>query len=186
MRQSSGVSAWPRPPASAASAAASVALTGRAPFIPIASTRMYWSASTSPGQTRDLGAVRREQDHRRVAADVEACALPLRARAVAVDVDRDEVPRPLDEVLPIEDRRLDLVARRAPRRAPVQEHRLVRGLGRGERAVDVACMPGDAGVGVPTAAGAACAGGDAGAVAAGGCGAFEHAPSAARRRSARL
>src|SRR5450432_2452299 len=46
MRQSSGVSFAP----SCASAAASVSLTGRAPFMPRLSTRMYWSASTSPGR----------------------------------------------------------------------------------------------------------------------------------------
>ena len=39
MRQSSGESAGP--PAPGDKAAASVSLTGRAPFMPIASTRMY-------------------------------------------------------------------------------------------------------------------------------------------------
>ena len=89
------------------------------------------------GQARDLGAVGVEQHHRRVAADLEARAELLRARAVAVDVDGDEGARALDEVLAVEQRRLELVARRAPVRAPVQQHRLALGAGLRERGVDV-------------------------------------------------
>src|SRR6185503_10771037 len=86
-------------------------------------------------QPRDLLALRIEQDHGRITADLEAGADLLRARAVAVDVDRDERARALDEVLAIEERRLDLVAWRAPLGAPVDEDRLVLAACRGEGSV---------------------------------------------------
>ena len=101
------------------------------------------------GQARHLLALRVEEDHRRIAADVKAGADLLRPGAVAVDVDRNEAARALDEVLAVEERRLDLVARRAPLRAPVDEDRLVLALGDGEGGVDLAVagglLPGDAG-----------------------------------------
>ena len=100
------------------------------------------------GQARHLLPLRREQDHRRIAADLEARTDLLRARAVAVDVDRNEGARALDEVPAVEERRLDLVARRAPLRAPVHEDRLVLVARTGERGVDLAVVgsvaPGDA------------------------------------------
>ena len=49
MRQSSAASPA-RAPAPVESPAARVSLIGRLPLIPIASTRMYCSASTSPGR----------------------------------------------------------------------------------------------------------------------------------------
>ena len=76
----------------------------------------------------------------------------LRARAVAVDVDRHEAARALDEILPVEERRLDLVARRAPLRAPVDEDRLVGAARMGERGIDLgvarSLLPCDAAVAV--------------------------------------
>ena len=99
-------------------------------------------------QARDLAAVRSEQDHGRIAADLEARSLLLRARAVAVDVNGNEETRPVDEILAIEDRGLDLVAGRTPDRAPIQKHRLVLRARRGKGRVDVAFPPGDASVSV--------------------------------------
>jgi hypothetical protein len=99
-------------------------------------------------QARHFLALGIEQHHRRIAADVKAGADLLRARAVAVDVDRHEAARALDEVLPVEERRLDLVARRAPLRAPVDEDGLVGAARVGERGVDLGVarglLPGDA------------------------------------------
>jgi hypothetical protein len=71
------------------------------------------------GEPRDLPAVWLEQDHGRISAHFEARSEPLRIGAVAVDVYGNEKARPLDEILTIEDGRLDLIARRAPHRAPV-------------------------------------------------------------------
>ena len=71
------------------------------------------------GQAHDFPAVGSEQNHRRIAGDIEARAELLCARAVAVDVYGDKKARALDEILAIEERRLDLVTRRAPHRAPV-------------------------------------------------------------------
>jgi hypothetical protein len=70
-------------------------------------------------QASDLGAFRLEQDQRRIAAHLEARAQLLRARQVAIDVDRHEGARALDEVLPVEESCLELVARRAPLRTPI-------------------------------------------------------------------
>ena len=96
-------------------------------------------------QARDLGAVGAKQDHRRVTDDPEVLALLLRARGVAIEIDGHEQLRALLEFAPVEDRRLDLRAGRAPLGAPVQVQRLVRRLGRGERGVHVASEPVDAG-----------------------------------------
>ena len=88
-------------------------------------------------QAGDLGAVGREQHHRRVAADLEAAAELLRAGAVAVHVHGDEALRQRGEILAVEEGGLELVARRAPGGAPVQQHRLVLGAGLGEGALDI-------------------------------------------------
>ena len=132
----------------AASAEASVSFTGRAPFMPRASTCMYRSGSTSPGKRVISLPSGGEQHHRRVAADVEARAQLLRTLRVAVDVDGDEIARALDEVLAGEDRRLHFVARRAPDRAPIEEERLVLGFRLDERGVDIAGFPCDRVLGV--------------------------------------
>ena len=99
-------------------------------------------------QARQLGAVGAEEHHRRVAAHLEAGAQLLRAGAVAVDVDRHEGARALDEVHAVEQRRLDLIARRAPLGAPVDEDRLAVGLGLRKGGVDLGVaarvLPGDA------------------------------------------
>ncbi len=100
------------------------------------------------GESRDLAAVRLEQDHRRIAAHLEARALALRARLVTVDVYRHEKARALDKILAIEDRGLDLIARRAPRGAPVEEHGLALLLGGREGGIDVALVPRDAVIGM--------------------------------------
>jgi hypothetical protein len=82
---------------------------------------MYWSASTSRWQTGDLGPVGLEQDHRRIAAHLEACAEFL--RALGIEINRNEETRTIDEILAIENRCLDLIAGRA-QTAPSTEHRL--------------------------------------------------------------
>jgi hypothetical protein len=89
-------------------------------------------------QARDLAAIGREQDHRRIAADLETVAESLRAGAIAVDVHRHEKAGALDEILTVEDRRLDLIAGRTPHGSPVEEHRLVLRLRRREGRVDIA------------------------------------------------
>ena len=101
-------------------------MIGRAPFMPERQHLHVLIGVGFAGQPRDLLSVGREQHHRRIAAHLEARTQLLRARRVAVDVDRHEEARPLDEVLAVEDRRLDLVARRAPHGAPVEEQRLAR------------------------------------------------------------
>ena len=88
-------------------------------------------------QAGELLAVVAEQDHGRITAHLEARAQALGAGVVAVDVDRDEGARLLDEVGAVEQRGLELVARRAPLGAPVQQHRLLLAASLGEGALDV-------------------------------------------------
>jgi hypothetical protein len=95
-------------------------------------------------QARDLLAVRAEQDHRRVAHDAERLAVLLRARCIAIEIDRHEQARALLELPLVEDRRLDLGAGRAPLGAPVQEQGLVGRFRRGEGGVELAVEPVDA------------------------------------------
>jgi len=101
------------------------------------------------GQAGDLVAGRVEQDQGRVAAHLEAGAELLRAGRVAVDAHGHEGLALLDEVRAVEQRGLELVAGRAPLGAPVQQHRLLLGLGLHEVAVDVGIgrggLPADAG-----------------------------------------
>ena len=96
-------------------------------------------------QARDLGAVGAKQDHRRVTHDAEVLALLLRARCIAIEIDRHEQLRALLELAPVEDRGLDLRAGRAPLSAPVEVQRLVRRLGRREGGLHVAGEPVDTG-----------------------------------------
>ena len=77
------------------------------------------------GQTGEFTAVGLEQDHGRVTAHLELRAEFLCAGCVTVQVNGDEGLAALGEIGPVEDRRLDLVARRAPDGAPVEKHRLV-------------------------------------------------------------
>ena len=97
------------------------------------------------GQPCDLRSVRPEQDHRGVAHHAKALALLLCARRVAVQVDRHEQAAALLELPPIEDRRLDLRAGRAPLGAPVQEQWLGSRPCSREGGVDIAVEPRDAG-----------------------------------------
>ena len=100
-------------------------------------------------QTRQLGPVGAQQDHRRIATHVEARSQPLCAGPVAIDEHRHEGARALGEVLPIEQRRFEVVARRTPARAPVQQDRLALGAPLLEDCIDVGVTgganPGDAG-----------------------------------------
>ena len=88
-------------------------------------------------QPGDFGAFAVEQHHRWVAADLEPLAEFLCSRAVTVHVHCDKRPRRGSKVLAIEERGLELVARRAPRGAPVHEHGLLGGARLGEGAVNV-------------------------------------------------
>ena len=88
-------------------------------------------------QAGDLGAVGAHQHHRRVAAHLEAAAELLRAGPIAVDLHRHQRLAAFDEVMPVEQRGLQLIARRAPLRTPVQQDRLVLGTREHERALDV-------------------------------------------------
>ena len=96
------------------------------------------------GQSRDFLPVRAEQDHRRVTVYCEGLAVLLRAGRVAIEIDGHEQARALLELPLVEDRRLDLRARRTPLGAPVQEQGLIGRLRRGEGGVYVAVEPVDA------------------------------------------
>jgi hypothetical protein len=109
-----------------ASASASTAFTGRPPLRPQLQHASTCGASTSPGR-RVISCRRGEQHHRRVAADLEArpsfCAPGRSPSTCTATKFFDSV----GEVLPVEQRGLELVARRAPAGAPVQQHRLLLG-----------------------------------------------------------
>ena len=94
-------------------------------------------------QAGDLAAVGAQHDHRGIAADPEAVAPLLRTLRIAVEIDRDEILRLGDERRVLEQGRLHLVARRAPHRAPVEDHRLVAFLRFGQCIVHVALSPVD-------------------------------------------
>ena len=102
-------------------------------------------------QARNLAAVRAQQQGGRVAAHLEPCAKLLRAGLVAIEVDRHEAAALVDEVGAVEDRGLDLVARRAPGSTPVQKHRLAELARFGEHGVHLGfaarLAPGDGGAG---------------------------------------
>ena len=85
-----------------------------------------------------------QHHERRVAGNAERLAPFLRAGLIAIEVHRHEQLALGDEVGPREDRGLELLAGRAPARAPIQQHGLVRGLRRGERRPDVTAEPVDA------------------------------------------
>lgn len=59
------------------------------------------------------------------------------ARTIAIQVDRNEVSGFVDEFLAIEDRYLDLIARWAPDRAPIQKQRFIASPGFGERCLKI-------------------------------------------------
>ena len=77
------------------------------------------------GQARPFLALRAEKQQGWVASHLEAGAKRLRTRAVAIDIHRHKCAGALDEIRPIEKCGLELIARRAPLRAPVQQNRLL-------------------------------------------------------------
>ena len=80
------------------------------------------------GDARDLGAIGLEHHDGGITRNAKLIAQLLRVGQIAIEIHRDEQFRLLDEVRTIEHRRLELLARRAPLRAPVQQHGFVRRL----------------------------------------------------------
>ena len=89
------------------------------------------------GQAGDLAAVGPHQDHGGVAAHLEPAPQFLRARHITVDVHRHQRLGLLDEILPVEQGGLELVARWAPGRTPVQQQWFFVAAGPGERPLDI-------------------------------------------------
>ncbi|MNM91662.1 hypothetical protein D3C81_1039670 [compost metagenome] len=97
------------------------------------------------GDAGDFVALRVEHDQCGIAAHAEAFAPRLRAFLVAVQVHRHEFAGQCDEGRILEQPGLELVARRAPHRAPVQQHRLATLGGFVEGIIHIALAPGDGG-----------------------------------------
>ncbi|VTQ63935.1 Uncharacterised protein [Stenotrophomonas maltophilia] len=95
------------------------------------------------GHAGDFVALWVQHDQGRIAAYAEALAPGLRTFLVAIQVDGNEFAGQRDESRVLEQAGLELVARRAPDGAPVQQHRLAAVGGLGEGIIDVALAPGD-------------------------------------------
>ncbi len=90
------------------------------------------------GDARDLLAVGRQHHHGRIAEHLELFAGALRARCIAIQVHRHELPQLVLEITPRKHMRLQVMARRTPAGAPVKEDQLVLG-GRGDEGLVDAC-----------------------------------------------
>ena len=97
------------------------------------------------GDATDFGFVRIEREHRRIAGDAEMLSPALRALFISIEIQRHEELRLLDERRVRKHGGFELVAGRAPDRAPVEQHRFVLRLGRRERFFHAAVVPVDAG-----------------------------------------
>ncbi len=95
------------------------------------------------GHAGDFVALWVQHDQGRIAAYAEALTPGLRSFLVAIQIDGHEFAGQRDEGRVLEQARLELVARRAPDRAPVQQHRLAAVGGFGEGIVHIALAPGD-------------------------------------------